>query len=47
MQNYSLHVRCFQVVVEVEGFVEAIGIPDLFFGAVEFPMATVDDAVMV
>ncbi len=36
-----------QMEVEVEGFVEAIGIPDLFFGAVEFPMASVDDAVMV
>lgn len=26
---------------------EAIGIPDLFFGAVELPMASMDDAVMV
>ncbi len=31
----------------MEGFVEAVGIPDLFFGAVEFPVASMDDAVMV
>ncbi len=31
----------------MQGFVEAVGVPDLFFGAVEFPMASMDDAVMV
>ncbi len=39
-------MKCLQLEVEVEGFVEAIGVPDLFFGVVEFPVASVDDTGM-